>query len=107
MRCCGQKRAALRSAQSTALVRPSLSPPPTSYQKPSSAGQQAAARAESCYSSPGYSSVRLRYTENSRILVRGPVTGRQYWFSGSDPVQAVDTRDAAALLRSGFFHQGG
>jgi len=33
------------------------------------------------------------------------VSGRQYQFSGSKPVQAVDARDAAALLRTGFFSQ--
>ena len=47
--------------------------------------------------------VSLRYLENSPIRVRGPVTGRQYGFSGSRPVQAVDPRDASALLRTPFF----
>jgi hypothetical protein len=36
-------------------------------------------------------------------MVQGPTTGRRYAFSGGSPVQAVDARDAAALLRSGLF----
>jgi hypothetical protein len=51
-------------------------------------------------------SVALRYTESSPVRVRGPVTGRQYDFSGSHPVQAVDSRDATALVRTLFFRQG-
>ena len=47
--------------------------------------------------------MNLHYLENSPIRVRGPVTGRQYDFSGLRPVQAVDTRDASALLRTRFF----
>jgi hypothetical protein len=54
---------------------------------------------------PAYPSVALRYTETSPILVKGPATGRQYQFSGSNPIQAVDARDVAALLRTRFFVQ--
>ncbi len=50
-------------------------------------------------------SVSLHYLENSPIRVRGPVTGRQYDFSGSHSVQAVDSQDAQALLRTRFFRQ--
>jgi hypothetical protein len=50
-------------------------------------------------------SVRLRYLERSRILVQGPVTGRPYEFSAAKPFQAVDARDAVALLRTRFFSQ--
>ena len=67
--------------------------------------QQAAMPKDPGYCPPGYSSVVLRYTEISPILVRGSVTGRHYRFSRSEPVQTVDTRDAAALLRTGFFRQ--
>ena len=52
-----------------------------------------------------YGSVSLRYVEKSPVRVRGPVSGRQYDFSGSHPVQAVDPRDAALLLRTRFFQQ--
>jgi hypothetical protein len=52
---------------------------------------------------PPNSSVALHYLEHSPIRVRGPMTGREYDFSGSQPVQAVDSRDAPALLRTRFF----
>lgn len=62
------------------------------------------AAAQAPASSP-YGSVKLRYLENSPVRVRGPVTGRHYDFSASHPVQAVDPRDAAPLLRTRFFQQ--
>jgi hypothetical protein len=47
--------------------------------------------------------VTLRYLERSPILVHGPATGRQYNFSADNPLQSVDRRDAAALVRTRFF----
>ncbi|HYM68754.1 MAG TPA: hypothetical protein VEZ44_04100 [bacterium] len=47
----------------------------------------------------------LQYQEKSPIVVRGPVTGRSYQFSGARAVQAVDAGDAEALLRTGFFRR--
>ena len=47
--------------------------------------------------------VNLRYLERSPILVEGPATGRQYSFSAGNPLQSVDRRDAATLLRTRFF----
>jgi hypothetical protein len=49
--------------------------------------------------------VRLRYLEQSPILVRGPVTGRYYEFSEAQPDQHVDSRDAPQLLRTSFFRR--
>lgn len=49
------------------------------------------------------SAVRLRYSLNSPIRVRGPATGRQYEFSAAYPVRAVDPKDATRLLRMPFF----
>lgn len=51
------------------------------------------------------SAINLRYVERSPIQVRGPITGRTYEFSGSRPVQDVDARDAATLLRTRFFRR--
>ena len=51
------------------------------------------------------SEVDLRYLEHGAIAVGGPVTGRRYEFSSSNPVQVVDTRDAAVLVRTRFFRQ--
>ncbi len=45
----------------------------------------------------------VRYLRTSAIVVQGTATGRRYSFSGGSPAQAVDVRDAAALLRSGLF----
>ena len=45
----------------------------------------------------------LRYRERSRILVRGPVTGRVYEFSPHQPTLSVDMRDADVLMRTGRF----
>lgn len=50
--------------------------------------------------------VSVRYTENSAIRVRGPITGREYEFSGSHPVQSIDPRDAGSLLGTRFFRRG-
>ncbi|MBI4877242.1 MAG: hypothetical protein HY822_21655 [Acidobacteria bacterium] len=45
----------------------------------------------------------LRFREQSRVVVMGPVTGQRYEFSGAAPLQFVDARDAAVLLNTGFF----
>ncbi len=48
-------------------------------------------------------SVTLRYKERSPVRVRGPVTGQEYSFSPAEPEQAVDARDADALVATRFF----
>lgn len=53
------------------------------------------------------SAVSVRYMQSSPIRVRGPATGRQYQFSAGAPVQAIDPKDAPALLRTSFFRQRG
>jgi hypothetical protein len=45
----------------------------------------------------------LRFTRDTAVLVRGPVTGRHYQFSDGICQQAVDAKDAAILLKSGYF----
>jgi hypothetical protein len=105
MGCCGQKRATLTSAApGAAVTRPSPILPTATSQTPI-AGRQVTVHTQSPQPLTTHPSVALRYTETSPILVRGPATGRQYQFSGSKPVQTVDARDAAALLRTGFFSQ--
>jgi hypothetical protein len=104
MGCCGQKRAALTSAPAAAVIRPSQNQPAATSQPPIR-GQQVAVPTQSAQPLPANSSVALRYTETSPILVRGPASGRHYQFSGSNPVQAVDGRDVAALLRTAFFRR--
>ena len=104
MGCCGQKRAALTSAPPVVVTR--LSPnQPTAASQPSVTRQQVPVHVQAARPLPAYSSVALRYTETSPILVKGPASGRQYQFSALNPVQSVDARDVAALLRTGFFRQ--
>jgi hypothetical protein len=52
-----------------------------------------------------YAAVTLKYLENSPIRVRGAATGREYEFSGVQPVQSVDAWDAEALLQTRFFQR--
>lgn len=92
MGCCGQKRAALRNTPPTitSVVTPAISYPLPHAGQPPSAGA---------------ATVTVRYLENSPILVRGVASGRQYAFSGAEPVRAVDVQDAEALLRTRFFRR--
>ena len=48
----------------------------------------------------------VRYVERSRLVVRGPATGRQYQFSLDKPMQMVAVQDADALLRIRYFVRG-
>ncbi len=53
---------------------------------------------------PPERSVYLQYGAQAAIRVRGLATGRVYEFSSTQRVQAVDERDAAALLQTRLFH---
>lgn len=91
MACCGQGRAALRGAGSPTTTTNGRGPgvgPPARGAVPAStvAGE-----------------VPLRWRNHASGTIAGPVTGRAYRVSGQAPVVGVDRRDAAALLRSGFF----
>ena len=127
--CCGQKRAALSTSttytttqattQTMTATAPARSPNSAVRQGTASASQlsgrtnaspatAAAVPGSTPWAGPiqnAYGSVRLRYMETSPIRVQGPISGRQYDFSASQPVQAVDPRDAAPLLRTRFFQQ--
>lgn len=48
-------------------------------------------------------SLNLKYLGDSRIELRGSVTGRLYSFSSVLPVRSVDLRDARHLLASPLF----
>jgi hypothetical protein len=47
--------------------------------------------------------MRVRYGGGRPIVVKGPVTGTDYHFSGTDRLQLVDPRDAVALSRTAMF----
>lgn len=121
--CCGQKRSELRNsqAQRTArsvpqhtfsnsppqTVRTQLSVPPATpravqYQPARPQTRSVPPQAQAPVSIP-QSSVSVRYLEKSPIQVRGLVSGMSYAFSGSQPVQQVDARDASSLLNTRFF----
>ena len=47
----------------------------------------------------------LRYARPGGITVRGPVTGKHYVFTVAAPVQQVDSKDLARLLRTSWFRR--
>jgi hypothetical protein len=105
--CCGRSRLALRN-NSTSMKAPSGAPQVQQSGSnrafvPAAPGQNQAARSASISARALSLFVTLHYTETAAIRVWGPVTGRQYDFSGAQPAQAVDPRDAHVLTRSGLF----
>ncbi len=51
--------------------------------------------------------LKIRYSGGRPVLVKGPVTGIEYRFSGLERLQLVDPRDAAAIARSSLFRVEG
>jgi hypothetical protein len=92
MGCCGQGRSA-PVRQVTASPRKAIGV----WQQPNPAVATAATLPSG--------TARLRFVRQDNILVRGPITGRQYAFSGATPIQQVDVRDAASLLRTSWFRR--
>jgi hypothetical protein len=131
--CCGQKRAALqtnlarKSVRTTPLAIPAAPPfrpapvpapvrPPQALPTPpvergaSRPSRLSPPRVLGSAGATGVSpvplsAVSIRYVAASPIRVRGPVTGRHYEFSASNPVQSVDTRDASSLLQTRVFRR--
>ena len=120
--CCGQKRAALtthpspapraipnfrRGNSADAGLRAAYAPaaPQQAVQGSSPAPPGAPAVTLPDSPAPNEPSVHLQYREQSPIRVRGLATGRVYEFSGKQPVQAVDERDAGALLQTRLFRR--
>jgi hypothetical protein len=106
--CCGSRRSAWRNASvppkalSTAsLVRRGDS---EKIGVPA-AGASSSAMTSSISAKGPFPTVTLHYLNFSAISLRGPVTGRSYEFSGSQPFQAVDIRDASVLTRSSSFRR--
>ena len=98
MGCCGQKRDGLRSAlQSSTSHAPAHGNAPGIDRR----GARAAATPPL-----GDRAVAVRYVERSRLVVRGPASGRQYEFSAAKPTQMVALHDADALLRTRYFVRG-
>jgi hypothetical protein len=108
--CCGNKRSQLQNGPAQKPLRsphvpfhqgrvvrtqPSLSRAP-SPERPTVAAQAAVDR---------QTSVQIYYLETSPVRVQGLSTGCSYEFSGSQPVQSVDARDASSLLNTRFFRR--
>jgi pyruvate/2-oxoglutarate dehydrogenase complex dihydrolipoamide acyltransferase (E2) component len=123
--CCGQKRLELRNSQvqrtaqsvpqhtfsnsPAQTVRTQLSVPPATpraaqYQPARPQTGSVPPQAPAPVSTP-QSPVSVRYLEASPIQVRGLISGMSYAFSGSQPVQQVDARDASSLLNTRFFRR--
>ena len=47
--------------------------------------------------------MRVRYSGGRPIVVKGPVTGVEYHFSGTARIQLVEPRDAIAIARNDLF----
>ena len=96
MSCCGERRRSLsnppaRRVQTMARVVDSQSAP---YSPPQRRLEAATA--------PMF----VRFVGSGNVVVRGPVTNRQYSFSGRGSLQSIDSRDAIILLRDKRFDRG-
>ena len=110
--CCGQKRTELQNkqVQKTGRSVPQYvsgnSPPPMRTPSPLPPADNQIRTSQPPAAAPvsmARSFVRVRFLESSPIQVRGLVSGLTYEFSGSQPVQQVDHRDAPSLLKTRFF----
>ena len=55
------------------------------------------------YQCVDFGAVKMLYRGNGSAQIRGRVTGQIYQFPREQPVQAVDPRDAVALIRTRLF----
>lgn len=90
MSCCGQRRSNFTARPP--IVRPTADAKVRRVPTPAP-------------TAPSGGMVALRAISTGGMVVRGPATGRQYSFSGATPVQMVEVRDAAALLRTSWFRR--
>ena len=86
MSCCGQKRAAAAAIARPRLDRPSIPPAAAKVSAP-----------------PVGNDPRVRYLGPGELSLRGPISGRAYYFAEAGSTASVDTNDVAALLRTQLF----
>ena len=91
--CCGSRRSAWRASFDSARA-------PRAQPATVAPGPSPSAPTDFAPTRPGVTLTKLRYADNAPIRLRGPITGRAYSFSGAEPVQEVDVRDAAIFVRS-------
>lgn len=89
MSCCGQKRTALASSVMRGRGRSSLVPKPDLPAAPEAG--------------PETGDCRVRYVGAQPLSLRGPQSGRTYYFAEAGKTAIVDKRDIEALLRSRLF----
>jgi hypothetical protein len=51
--------------------------------------------------------MKVRYGGGRPVIVKGPVTGASYHFSGVERTQLVDPRDAVGIVRNSLFRVEG
>jgi hypothetical protein len=102
--CCGSRRSAWRAA-SLAASRAGPAVPQAAPAAPAAVGPGEGAAAARGPAAAAFPAVEIAYTEAAPVRVRGPVTGRAYSFSRAEPVQPVDARDAAVLIRNRAFRR--
>jgi hypothetical protein len=96
--CCGSKRSAWRTASAPARSARAAQPPAPAASEPASTAPANIGPAR-----PHFAVTTLHYAESAPIRLIGPITGRAYAFSGAEPLQEVDVRDAAIFARSDRF----
>jgi hypothetical protein len=100
MSCCGQKRDAVAAeGRPTNFVTHSYGP-----SRVVPGGRGLAAGAASPAPDRNFT-VTIRCRDRSALIVRGSTTGKRYQFSGGGSMQAVDRRDAEALVATGLFER--
>jgi hypothetical protein len=97
MGCCGKNRITQAELDSAKI-------PPMPIAT-ANAGARALHAQAAAIPHPRTGSVPVRYLESTSIVARGPATGRTYTFSGANPVQLVDVRDATAFVNTRYFRR--
>lgn len=105
MACCGQKRETLGRTMGPAPAQARTALRSASFAEARPAAPQVQPRLP-VPAPVSFGAVPLRYLWHSPVLVRGPVTGREYRFSGGAPVQHVARGDLEPLLATGYFKRG-
>ena len=47
--------------------------------------------------------MKVRYGGGRPMIIKGPVTGKTYRFSGMERLQLIDPRDAVSIVRNRLF----
>ena len=103
MACCGQKRTEINQSSWTAKTTTTVDPSSTNSAK--HLVSQGSLRQNQPPPGTPSASITLRYLQTAPILVRGPITGQAYRFSGPYPEQFVDARDVETLLQTRLFRR--